>query len=103
LRARGKLQHRLFAMALPLVVIFVGLVFVLHSQHGGGDVPLQLVQHRILGSAVILAGLVKGVDALLWARGNWARVGWLLLLLAASLQLFLYVEGAVPPGGHGGH
>jgi hypothetical protein len=72
------------------------------------------VQHRILGSTVILAGVVKGLDNLRLAKGNWAAVGWLLLLVLASVELFLYVEAsgvsaplnslpASPPGGPGGH
>lgn len=68
---------------------------------------LQLTQHRILGATLIFAGLVQGLDNLKLARGNWAAIGWLLLLVAVSLQLFLYVEGGDAPDAamaeHSGH
>jgi hypothetical protein len=116
-RARGRLQTTPFALALPVGITAVGLLFVLHSQHGSGNMALQLVQHRILGATVVLAGIVKGIDSLKLAKGHWAAVGWLLLLLVVSLDLFLYVEGNGSPapatngspapldggGGHGGH
>jgi hypothetical protein len=72
----------------------------MHSQHGGGDMQLQLVQHRILGATLMLTGVVQGIDNLKFARGKWAAIGWLLLLFAVSIQLFLYVECAAA-GGHG--
>ncbi len=99
-RARGTLQHRSFAAVLPIAIMVVGLLFVVHSQHGGGDMVTQLVQHRILGATVILAAVVKAADSLKLAKGNWASVGWLLLLLAVTFQLFLYVEGANAGGVH---
>lgn len=104
LRALGKLQDRVSGVLLPAAIVLVGLLFVLHSQHGGGDMRSQLVQHRILGSTLMLAGLVLGADRLRLARGNWASVGWLLLLLVVSIEFFLYVEGgAARAAGHGGH
>lgn len=103
-RALGRLQDRVSAALLPLAIIVVGLLFVLHSQHGGGDMAFQLVQHRILGATLILAGLVLGANRLKAARGNWASVGWLLILLVVCIELFFYAEGG---GGraaaHSGH
>ncbi len=92
-RCRGKLKRRAFGAVLPLAIVVVGMLFIVHTQHGGGDMALQMVQHRILGTTLILTGVVKGLDGLGSAKGNWAAVGWLLLLLAVALQLFLYVEG----------
>lgn len=104
-RARGRLEHRLWGAALPLGIIIVGLMFAIHSQHGGGDMMLQLVQHRITGTTLILTGVVQGIDNLKLARGKWAAIGWLLLLFAVCLQFLLYAEGTAPGvhqmGGHG--
>ena len=73
-------------------------------QHAGGDMAAQLGEHRMLGVTLVVAALVKAADGLQLARGNWARVGWLLILLVASLQLFVYAEAPMPAGGvHGGH
>lgn len=93
-RVRGHLRARAFGAFLPLLLLAVGIIFTVHSQHGGGDMRLQLVQHRLLGGTVIAAGLVLGAERLGLARGNWARVGWLLILLLVCLELFLYVEGS---------
>lgn len=98
LRARGKLRGRWLAFLLPLVVIGVGLLFVVHTQHGqGASAACQLVQHRFLGATVIGAGLVKLAAASGRAQGNWADVGWLLLLTLAAVQLFLYSESTTSP------
>jgi hypothetical protein len=91
-RCRGKLQHRAFGAALPLVIVTTGLLFFVHDQHGSGDATLQSVQHRILGATIMFAGLVRGADSMGLAKGNWASVGWLLLLVVVTLELFLYVE-----------
>ena len=110
LRARGRLQGRLWAALLPLTIVAVGMLFVLHTQHGGHgpSVACQLVQHRFLGATLIGAGLVKLLASFGWSRGNWADVGWLLFLALAGVQLLLYSEslpsaGATPAAHlHGG-
>ncbi len=101
-RARKRLTHRAWGALLPIAIIAVGVMFMLHSQHGGGDMLLQITQHRILGATLILTGLVQAIDSLALARGNWAAAGWPLLVLAVSLQLFLYVEGGAPAAREGG-
>ena len=100
-RARGKLQGRFWGALLPLTIVAVGVLFVMHTQHGGhgASVACQLVQHRFLGATLIGAGLVKLLASFGWARGNWANVGWLLLLVLVGVQLLLYSEslpGATP-------
>jgi len=115
-RVKKRLSHRAWGALLPIAVGAVGVMFMLHSQHGGGDMLLQITQHRMLGATLILIALVLAIDNLGLARGNWAAVGWPLLVLAVSLQLFLYVEGGAPAahkgslpvapverGGHEGH
>jgi hypothetical protein len=98
LRTSGKLRGRWFAVLLPLVVVGVGLLFVMHSQHGSGaGAACQLVQHRFLGATVIGAGLVKLAAASGRTRGNWADVGWLLLLVLTAVQLSLYSESLTSP------
>lgn len=103
-RVRGALRHRAFGLALPVAILAVAVLFLAHSQHAGGDMAAQLGEHRMLGVTLVVAALVKVADGLQLARGNWARVGWLIVLLAVSLQLFVYAEAPMPSGGgHGGH
>jgi hypothetical protein len=106
-RARGRLIHRLWGAPLPAGIILVGLMFTLHAQHGGGDMQLQVVQHRITGVTLMLAGLIQSLDNLKLTRNRWAATGWLVLLFAVCIQLFLYSEGSLPTapaaGGHMDH
>lgn len=100
-RARGRLAARGWGLALPLGLVALGIVFIAHSQHGTTSMQAQLALHRILGATIIMMAVVKAADVMGWAKGNWARVGWLLLGLSVSAQLFLYAEdhgarGAMP-------
>lgn len=97
-RARGRLQARGWGVLFPLGLLAVGILFAAHSQHGTAAMRAQLALHRILGATIMMMAIVKFVDVMGWAKGNWARVGWLLLGLGVAVQLFLYAED---PGGHG--
>lgn len=114
-RARGKLAHRGFGLILPVGLLAIGILFVAHSQHGTASMRAQLALHRILGATIIMMAVAKAIDVMGWAKGNWARVGWLLFGVSVAVQLFLYAEdpgaghgqmnmpGHTMPGGRGGH
>lgn len=91
-RAGAKLHRRAWGLALPVGLVVLGMVFALHSQHGTGALRAQLALHRVLGATIILMAIVKAVEVMGWAKGNWARVGWLLLGVSIALQLVLYAE-----------
>lgn len=92
-RAMRAPEHRVLGLVIPALLAVFGIVFLQHAQHGGGDELLQTVQHRIMGTTFLLGALVKSAAVLKLGRGNWAQVGWLIVLLAIALQLILYVEG----------
>ena len=95
-RALGKLQNRAYAMVLPVVFFFLGMVFLLHSQEvSAPGMAAQIAEHRILALTIILVAVIKGVDSLELAKGNWARVGWLLLLIVVSIELLMYAPAGV--------
>lgn len=106
-RARGRLQARGWGLVLPAGLIALGVVFVAHSQHGTMAMRSQLALHRILGATLIMMAIIKGADVMGWVKGNWARIGWLVLGISVALQLFLYAEdtaGHQPPAAsHSGH
>jgi hypothetical protein len=91
--------------AWPLAAMFIGMLFLTHSQHGSEHAIARLVfVHRILGSTIVVAGLLRLgeviTDATIFA------FLWPLVTLAAGVQLLLYREpsGAFEaPGERGNH
>ena len=98
-RVRRKSEHFLFLLVIPAVLAALGIGFLRHHQHATGDMLLQTVQHRIMGATLLFAAVVKLAANFRWRDGQWARAGWLLILLTFALQLLLYAEVS----GHAGH
>lgn len=102
LRAREKLRHRAWRFGLPVGLAFVALVFLFHAQHKAeGPMVLLVVQHRILGATLLVAGAAKALGELDREATRSFAVTWLVVLLIAGLELLLYSEGGT--GGHGGY
>ena len=101
-RARGKLQARGWGLALPLGFVALGMVFIVHSQHGAMVMRAQLALHRILGATLIMMAAIKAADVMGWVRGNVARVGGLWLGVNLALQLVLHAADTTRML-HGGH
>lgn len=97
-RARRNSRNVLL-LVIPVTLAGLGVGFLAHEQHASGDMLLQTVQHRITGATLLLAALVKLAANFRRRDGQWARAGWVLILLVFALQLLLYAE--VP--GHAGH
>ena len=91
-RALGRLQAKVWAMALPSALVVIGLLFFFHAQHQA-DVPMLLLmtQHRIMGVTLIVAGIAKAAGELTLKPE--LRIGWLLLILIFGIELLLYTEG----------
>jgi hypothetical protein len=89
----------------PAALLFTGILFLTHAQHGQGRaVDRAVLLHRILGITVIGAGLFRAIEVATGV-GAFAFL-WPLALLIAAAQLIIYrePEGAFEKeGGHGGH
>ena len=92
----------------PIAIIITGGLFLFHAQHGTSDAAARAVrQHRILGSTLIIAGLLNFFEVVSGAR--FAAILWPMVLLIAAVQLLLYrepegaYEGREEHGGHAGH
>lgn len=97
-RALGGLESSAWALALPLGLVIAGLLFFFHAQHQAGvPVLLLVIQHRIMGVILTVAGVTKAVAEMSQAPA--LRAGWLLLVLVLGLQLLLYTEGGSLLGG----
>jgi hypothetical protein len=75
----------------PLALVFIGILFMIHTQHGHSDARHQaLFRHRILGITIITAGLLSLAEILLQSKTF--AILWSLALLIAAVQLLLYRE-----------
>ncbi len=92
--------------AWPLGLAVVGVMFLIHPQHGTDAAAIRAVRiHRILGSTFILAGLARAAAVLIDATSGFFGYAWVLLVFAAAAQLITYrePEGAYEAGSHAGH
>lgn len=87
----------------PAAVILIGVMFLVHEQHGTSAAAAKAVRlHRILGSTIIIAGLLRAVQLI--SNAQIFAVLWPLVLLAAAGQLILFREpGGAYEEGHGQH
>lgn len=84
----------------PAALLLVGIMFLTHPQHGTTEaVQRATIIHRWLGAVLVASGLARTGE--LFARENRIlRTLWPILLLIASILLFMYREppGAYAPG-----
>lgn len=88
----------------PGGMLFVGVLFLAHTQHGEGHAVSQAVQrHRILGITIVVVGLLRGAEV---ATGiSILALLWPLALMLTAAQLLLYREplGAFEAGDEHGN
>lgn len=85
-------------MVWPIALVAIGVLFLLHPQHGTGDaVRLATTIHQWVGSISIASGIIRAIDLRFAARARWSRVTWPILLLVAAILLAIYRE---PPGAY---
>ena len=97
-----------FGYAWPAALLVIGVMFMLHTQHGSHEAMAKSVRfHRVLGSAIALAGIVRAIQiATSQARGAFAFISaGLLLVVAALLVTYREPSGAydAPTMEHRGH
>ena len=80
-----------FEYVWPIALIFIGALFMMHTQHGHGDaVHRAVLRHRILGITVIVAGLLRLLEIII--RSDTLALLWPIVLLIAAFQLLIYRE-----------
>lgn len=101
-RERGKLTATAWGFVLPVILLVLAAMFLGHAQHEAAVPPLVLiVQHRVLGLTLVVAGLAKALAVLKHERTKAFELGWLLVLLVVGLQFLAYTEGGSGHAGHG--
>ena len=95
-RVRRRSRNMLLLLVVPLVLSALGLAFLWHPQHAGGDMLAQIAQHRVMGVTLLFAALLKLIASFRHQGAEWAQSGWALVLIVFAFELLLYIER---PGG----
>ena len=95
----GRLHAPLWRVAWPAAVIIVGVLFIIHAQHGPHEaIARALLFHRVLGALLIATGLLRLWEIASGSTARWLSFSWGLTLLAAGALLIGYRE---PESSHG--
>ena len=96
-----RVRSAVWQLAWPAVLVTIGVLFLVHQQHGAGeDMARAMLLHRLFGVALIAAAIARALQLLPTRAARWMAVTWPLLLLAAAGLLLAYRE---PPGAFRGH
>ncbi len=96
-----------FAYTWPAALVVIGVMFMLHTQHGSHQAMAKAVRfHRLLGAVIALAGVARAVQiATKEPRGGFAFASAALLFVVAGLLVtYREPEDAYDaPGDHRAH
>lgn len=75
----------------PIVLSMIGLMFLMHPQHGTSE-AVQFAQkiHILLGIMLVLAAILKVIE--LRSERSWVSYTWIILLFIIAALLLLYEE-----------
>lgn len=95
----GRLRTPTWQVAWPAALIIIGVLSIVHVQHGPHDaVARALLFHRLLGVLLIATGLLRVGDVASGSTIRWLSFSWGLTLLAAGVILIVYREPELPHG-----
>jgi len=96
LNRAGRLSARGWRLAWPAALVVIGLMFVLHEQHGTAESVRQAVRHhQYIGIAMLATAALGTLDVLRERPTRWVTASWGFTLLVAAILLGAYRE---PPG-----
>lgn len=88
---QNPVTHDFLKNAWAIVLAAIGLMFILHPQHGTGEAIAKAhMFHQYLGTTLILAGVLK--KASLESKRQWLAFIWLLPLAISAVMLMTYHE-----------
>lgn len=88
-----KIQGTLWRFVWLGVIIIVGLMFLFHPQHGTTEaMAYSLPYHRVLGTVLLLAGLVKIAEVIWSQRYRLLTFVWVVFLFISSILLITFNE-----------
>lgn len=77
----------------PLVIAIIGIMFLTHEQHGSSEaVEWATKIHRYLGILLVVVAIFIFLQIVFAKRIAWLAFVWPVLLMIASIFLFIYKE-----------
>lgn len=93
MNALSVLKSKLWQMAFPTALAVIGVLFMIHDQHGTAEaMHASIIFHRYLGSALILSGILKAVAVIFGERYKKLHYIWIVFLAITSILLVTYRE-----------
>lgn len=90
---RGIFQFKGWKLIWPSVLITIGILFLIHTQHGTEQaVTWAVTVHQYLGVLLIASGAFRAAEVLWAEKLRWLRFPWGILLLICAILLLSYHE-----------
>lgn len=97
---KGILKNLFWDLVRPICFFTIGLMFLMHTQHGTVDaVSWAVTVHKYLGALIMLSSLLQVAAITYYPQGKTAAIAGAVLLLSSGLFLLSYSE---PPGAYMG-
>lgn len=103
---RGGVLPGVMGLLWPAVLIVIGYLFTVHTQHGTTPAVQRAVRaHRWLGGTLLLSGAARLIEIVQGGKDGAGSLVWIILLFAAAVQFMIYhePEGAYTPAERHGH
>lgn len=89
----GKIKGKFWNFAWPGVILVIGYMFLTHPQHGTAEaIAYSKPFHTILGSVLLLTGILKAAEVFWGAKYKLVTFGWIIFLFITSVILITYNE-----------
>lgn len=97
---KGILKNIFWDLVRPICFFTIGLMFLMHAQHGTADaVSWAVTVHKYLGAIIILSSLLQIAAITYFPQGKAAAIAGAVLLLSSGFFLLSYSE---PQGAYTG-
>lgn len=84
-------SHGYLQSAWPVILAAIGVMFILHPQHGTNEAMAKAhMFHQYLGFVFISAGVLKKVETK--SQKRWLKFAWIIPLAIAAIMLMSYRE-----------
>src|SRR3989338_8183278 len=90
---RSQAKHLVLRFMFPIALGIIGVMFIIHPQHGTSEAVLKaVIIHKYLGTVLIVSAVFRPVDVITKQTRKWITFVWVLFLVAAAVLLISYRE-----------